>query len=308
MNGAYYAYNDWVRTTRDPRASYTDKLQAFNHYTESLNMIQSRGLVRKADFNRQTSWLAAEDDMERIIQQRLGTLPANREPTRREVETALQRIEDDLTDYLEGEFEGLAEDVYRDAMEDTAEEISGFTPQFGGRHQQALDALLDRRTVPDTFQSISEEATTALMNRLDDAYAEGTVDPIRIAQEVFQESGHDVYGKIELVSRTEAFKIWSRAKRETYKEAEERRGVEFQYEFIRNLGKTPRGNPQCDVCTEIIKRTKGGVSWDDLVDIIVDVSSDPAYGGSPKWDAIRDGRENPTPHPGCRHTASRVQE
>lgn len=307
MNGAYYAYNDWVRTTRDPRASYTDKLQAFNHYTESLNVIQSRGLVRKRDWNRQSSWLELKDRLETILRDwverviewfRTGTTPSSAQ---------LDQFEREVAEEMETAFESLADDVYQDAMEDTAEEIEGFRPQFGGRHERALNTLVERSTVPDTFRSLSQEAGNVLIDTMEDAFREGEQNIDAIVNRVTDQFGTHIFPDAEAVARSEAFKVWNQAKRETFKEAEERRGEEFLYAMVRDLGPTPRGNPQCEVCTEIIKRTRDGVTWEELVDIVVEVSTDPEYGGSPSWDPVRDS-DAPLPHVNCRHTFSRVQE
>lgn len=295
------ALQNWIHLTHHPNATPQQKQAAFNEYQR----LQQNAVMKVE--GRTSLWRDIVDGLQDTIQNILDRfLPRTREPRRNELERAIEEIERETQNRLETQFEQVADNIYEEGAETASADIDGFTPQFGGQHEQTLESFLEGRGVADEFASVSQNVGDITIEKIGDAYAEGEVDPGQIVQNVVDEAGHEVRPQVRTLVRSETAKIWDAAKRQTYKEAEERRGEEFLYELKRDLPPTKRGNPQCETCTYVVEQTKGGVPWDEFVDICVRASTDPQYGGHPSWEPLRDS-EVPYLHPACRHTPSRVQ-
>lgn len=287
------ALQNWIHLTHHPNATPQQKQAAFNEYQR----LQQTAVMKVE--GRTTLWRDIADDLEQEYQDILDRhLPQGRRPTRMELERAIEEVERETRTRLETEFETLADNVYAEAMETAANDISGFTPQFGGRHEQTLESLMQGRGVADEFRSVSTEVGDVALDHIRDAYETGDVDPGQLVTDIVGDTTHEIRPDIERVVRSETAKIWDSAKRETYKEAEERRGEEFLYELKRDLPPTKKGNPQCDACSYAVEQTSGGVTWEEFIDICVRAATDPQYGGHPEWEPMRDS-EVPLIHPNC---------
>lgn len=289
----------WFDSMQNPELGWHQKQSIMSEYLRTQR--RQNDLLSKQTRMELSGELQA--DMERIFDQELRRLRG--EPTPEDMEQVADRIADRLGDLLYEQYHDHAREVYEEALGDVGSDI-GMQLNFTDAHQDVLDTIAEGRGVADAFADFEDDVAEQFNELIAEAFREGEVDPQELYLRMKYEIQEAAQYKLERIARSETFKIYETARMEGYLDAEARRGEQFLYEFgPKHLGETSRGNPECQVCYECIERTQGGVPMEEMIDVIVEVSTDPEYGGDPNWDPMRD-RNFPLPHPNCRHRHVRL--
>lgn len=241
------------------------------------------------------------DAVKRRVEEAVRRLPRDRPLTKRELDEFVRSLAGSVGRELWDEYQRRARRTYLFGLEEVNRE-TGADLQFGGVHPRVLDALTRGDYVSEAFSGLHRETSGAITNVLREQMAQGVTSPATIARRMEDEVRGVSRRRLETIARTENYRILETARAVAYREAEVKRGEQFQYGWGRDLGPTRRGNPQCVVCTEIIDGIPAeGMSLAALIAHMEKVITS----HKPKWNPTKGGTF-PNPHPSCRHGMYRV--
>lgn len=213
-------------------------------------------------------------------------------------EDSLKTMREEVNVFLSRELRAIALSqmlqVYRDTIDDVERELD-LNILFNQRDENALSFLQNQSVLENSFVDLTRDVSSRIDEIIVDAYQ----NPEGLSTQKLEERIREVSGlarsRAETIARTETSKVSAAARKVSYDKAQELRDETFLYEWI-----GPDDSRTTAASKEIKSRTKGGVTWEELVSIVQDVSA--KY--FPDW--VVDPRA-PVSHYNSRHTFIRVQ-
>jgi len=194
----------------------------------------------------------------------------------------LETVQEQLRGAYDQVFSATADDLEEIDADESREDIS------------VLD-MVGQQSLKNSVSDISDDVASKLEDVFQDHYEDGeSINSSEVIEDIQDVTGF-ARSRAENIARTEGGKVQTRARRDAYKEAEERRGEKFLYEHV-----GPSDSRTTRICERIKDRTEGGVPWSEYVDILREES------GKELSDWSVDS-EHPLAHYQCRHTVIRVQ-
>jgi len=283
--------------------SVVDSLNAYRRWMDFKgDDIERNALfIEWADANRvMFKGRASEQDkmsalLKRILEEEIEKVAGKREPTKEELELALNRAAERIGEELVAGFREQARKAYEKGLKQVGRDLA-YPFKMGGVHEGALKTLIEGKGVAESFAGFSKTISTRFNEIVAEAFRAGAPASGPIVLRMIDEVGWERRKSLERIARTETWKVWETSRMNAYEEFERETDEKLLYRFGRDL----KDKKQCKICTEIIRRTEDGVSLEELKRIVIAVSTDTTFGGSPKWNPTRDGGF-PLSHPNCRH-------
>lgn len=288
--------------------SVVDSLNAFRRWHSTFGKVdteESNALFMEwVEKNRLLKGRPAEQDkmyekLRKILEEEIEKISGKREPTKEELELALDRASARIGEELMAGFRAQARKAYEKGLKAVGRDLA-YPFKMGGVHEGALKTLVSGQGVAESFAGFTKTVSTRFNEIVAEAYRSGAPATGQIVLRLIDEVGWERRKALERIARTETWKVWETSRMNAYEEFERETGDKLLYTFGRDLRGKPGKTKQCKICTEIIRLTADGVSMAELKRIVVRVSTDPTFGGSSKWKPERDGGF-PLSHPNCRH-------
>lgn len=237
-----------------------------------------------------------------LLDAMLDRVRSGEEATDAEFREAAQRAGDHLAEEVAESFEASSRaSVRAQHGEHGNGEGSGKMSEF---HRDGAKTATD--ILPDIYEGFSGEESEQFNRIIREAYEAGQVDLDRIVSRMIEVVGREERSRLETIART-----WTHRIHETSRWMESTEiQADLDARFLHTWGFV-RDDDTCDVCQAIMDEVEDGVLLEELVDIIVSIStgnhSDYPHLGNPKWEPMPNG-SFPIPHDGCRHRTVRTGE
>lgn len=282
--------------------SVVDSINAFRRWMDFKGEDNERNALffEWVEKNRLVKSRSSEQDkmsdlLKQILEEEIEKIAGKREPTKEELELALNKAAERIGEELMAGFRQQARSAYKKGLKEVGRDLA-YPFKMGGVHEGALKTLIEGKGVAESFAGFSKTISTRFNEIVAEAFRAGAPATGPIVLRLIDEVGWERRKALERIARTETWKVWETARMQAYEEYERETGDTLLYRFGRDLP----DKKQCRICTEIIRQSEDGVPLSELKRIVVRVSTDPAFGGSPKWKPERDGGF-PLSHPNCRH-------
>lgn len=231
-------------------------------------------------------YTALEKELDEIIK----TLDFTKKPTEAELNSIVEKVTKNLNKRLNAKSSNYIKVIY-DKSKKQAEKEIGEKMDMTAQDRNIIEALKRDPLYRESFDNISKEMSDKLKETIRAAYEkpqEFTIDKI---VDDMKENLDTATSSLRRIARTETSKVSIAARKTQY----DKTGFTYKYKWI-----GPSDNRTGKDSQEIKKRTRSGVSWNELVKIIQDVSG-------PNWKV---NPEAPIPRPNTRHTfiAERVED
>lgn len=211
------------------------------------------------------------------------------------VEELLSEVRSDLTERLKAATNSFFNRVYNEEVEQVERQL-GVNITFDSIDEEAVRYLKSQPVLQQSFNDLSKNVADKIQQVLLSAYSEQRgIDLNRISKEIEEVAGV-AESRAELIARTETSKVSAAARKNSYAKEEEARGVKFKYRWI-----GPTDGRTTDLSKRIKRRTSGGVTYDEMINIIQEESRK----DFPEWTVDPNA---PVSHYQSRHTFVRVVE
>lgn len=214
----------------------------------------------------------------------LSKLDIKTKLSEKELEKKIKGISKDFEKILKIKTSSKLNAIYRKAMNDMSKEL-GEKFTIGKQDKNIIDALKREPVYQESFKNIKADLSDKLKNVITTAYDKKEGFTVNQLVEEMKETTEEMESQLRTIARTETTKISAAARKVQY----DKTGDEYKYFHI-----GPSDNRETKMSREVKKLTKNGVSWDEYVKIIEQVSK--KY--NPKWIV---NKEAPITHPNTRH-------
>jgi len=218
-----------------------------------------------------------KDEGEGLVRALLDELDLESVDRKEDLERLQEQTDSIISRYAREEAQQRLEEVYK---EETRKILGK-----GGLEPRRISDVFN----PEVFTGLKDDTASKIRSALRNSYTSEGFDVQRLEKEL-RKLEEFVSNRAEVVARTETSKVQNLARKDAYKEQEERVEGEFLYEHI-----GPSDNRTTKVSQRIKNRTRGGVTWDEYVKIVREESSKEF----PDWTV---DAEAPLSHYQSRHT------
>jgi hypothetical protein len=283
-----------IKVTMEKDGSFTYKegnveIQNNNQFYEEPSiqsfekkLIKSEKLPVKEQKLFQT---ALEKELDEII----NKLDFTKKPSESELNQLVEKITKNLNKRLNAKSANLIKVVYDKSKSLVEKEIKQTFP-YTDADKNVIEELKRDPTYRKAFDGISKEMSKQLTNIIKEAYKQPEQFTISNIVKLMKQELGSAENNLRTIARTETSKVSIAARKNQY----DKTGFEYRYKWI-----GPEDNRTGEDSREIKKRTKNGVTWDELVKTIQDVAG-------PNWKVDKFA---PIPRPNTRHTfiAERIE-
>lgn len=243
--------------------------------------------VAKADIDtyRGTFSKAIQDEVDRILSKLEGT------PSEQEMQSALREAKLNLSNNINEQLSRVFKLMYTDQINIVENEL-GIDIGFGVPDQNAIDLLMNSEFLQNSLSRFQDEIASGISAIVQDAYENPEGLEIGAMSNRIQALGDFTDAQAERIARDQTNLVSMAARKNSYAKSPEFKNYKFEH-----IGPSDSRTTPCS--EEIKRRTKGGVSWDEYVSIVTEVSG--KY--FPTWTV---NPEAPVSHWNSRHTFVRV--
>ena len=188
-----------------------------------------------------------------------------RQPTEVEMSKALAKMNLEMTNEIRKATQTLFDKTYKNTLDQVGGEL-GINVTFDTIDENALEALLNKDTLTKAFEGLSADSSKRVNDIITDSFkTQGGLDPKEIQKRIKEISNVSDF-KAETIARTEVGKVSSSARRVSFQKEDDFKDIKFKWIGPSDLRTT-------DTSKSIKTRTKGGVSYDELVKIVTEESA-----------------------------------
>lgn len=194
-----------------------------------------------------------------------------RKPSEREFLTFIRRADRELFDEVQSVLNSMMTRQYKRIQQSTATELR--TPlQFTNRDALALNSLTQEGVLTQAVAGLRKETVEGLSDIFMRAYGRDEGLDMRQLQREIKGLTQLADYKVERIARAETWKVSVASRRMSYLQADP--SDSFKY-----VARGPVDNRTSKMSLELQQRTKDGVSWQEYIEISMDIASQ----FNPKW-------------------------
>lgn len=235
---------------------------------------------------------ASSSKIRKELQEVIQRFLKEKVPSKDELQEFVTNIQQNMKSAFDSVVNSLFKQTYDESVQEVERELD-LNVEFGRPDREALRALRNSPVLSQSFSGLQQKVTDKIHEIMNEAYANPEQLTINEIQRRIQDVADVAAYRAENIARTESGKVSSAARRATYEKTGELDNMLFEW-----IG--PADNRTHRSCMRIMQRTKGGVLYDELINII----QEEVRNDFPEWTVDPNA---PLAHYQCRHTFVRVQ-
>lgn len=228
-----------------------------------------------------------ETNLQKELKKVISKLDLKQKPTEEEMRQIVDKATKNLDKQLKIKSANRVKAIYNKAINKVEKELNT-TIKFGEPDKNAIELLKRDPKFLEAFDSLSSDLRKDINKIITEAYNKPEIFTIDKMVDSMKEKLDESNNRLQTIARTETAKISSAARKNSYAKTGDLDEMKFMWIGVDDARTAP-------VSKAIKARTKGGVSWSNLIKII----KQEVKKYNPKWIV---NEQAPITHPNSRHT------